>query len=444
MPNELLNGTRRTGDFYDTYEETPEVKVTLERSDAGIGITVAWSCPEVPYAAWFMSNGRLSLGTEPETEPKPVPRRVLFHDSHGTVLLLRCRARGYHANVGGPGSGTLWARAAIMGVDEDKEFDRPHGLQTEISGLREWLSVTSWEKRYENREDGSLKIILSSAETTKFKVIEHAGMALEFRSGWGLVPEQEQDRFVLFDHLRCTTRSAEPLDWDVHMQLHQAIRDMLVISRWRDESCVAVCALREDDPMTTLDSESHGEQWRKVVVSDDERKPAPKGYLPHLLQYQDLGPEGIGRWLVLRNEFARALDPVLTSIDLRNTTAQTLLAHTGPGVEALGYLLMIRDGMEPKKADRANLQARFERILADLGDCLPFDGPTWARQTVATYNALKHANRALPDKADVMNSWAESVMVVRAWVALELGLAADVVKSRLADDRQPRHYVKVE
>lgn len=50
MPNELLKGTRRTGDFYDTYEETPEVKVTLERSDAGIGITVAWSGPEVPYA----------------------------------------------------------------------------------------------------------------------------------------------------------------------------------------------------------------------------------------------------------------------------------------------------------------------------------------------------------------------------------------------------------
>lgn len=443
MPNELLNGTRRTGDLYDTYEETPEVKVTLERSDAGIGITVAWSNPEVPYAAWFMSNGRLSLGTESETEPKPVPRRVLFHDSHGTVLLLRCRARGYHANVGGPGSGTLWARSAVMGVNEDKEFDRPHGLQTEISGLREWLGVTSWDERYEV-EDGSRKVILSSAETTTLKVGEHAGMTLDFRSGWGLAPASGQDSRALLDLLRCTTRSVDPLDWDVHMQLHRAIRDLLVLSRWRDESCVSVRALREDDPMITTDGESHGEQWRKVVVSDDERKPAPKGYLPHLMRYQDLGPEGIGRWVVLRNKFARALDPVLTSIDLRNTTPQTLLAHTGPGVEALGYLLMIRDGMEPKKAGRANLQARFERILDDLGDCLPFDGPTWAKRTVATYNALKHANRALPDEADVMNSWAESVMLVRAWVALELDIAMDVVKSRLADDRQRRHYVKAE
>lgn len=443
MPNELLKGTRRTGDFYDTYKDTPQVKVTLERSDSGISVTVAWSSPEVPYAAWFMSDGSFLSGTESQAEPMPVPKRVMFHDSHGTVLLIRCRARGFHADVGGPGSGTLWARAAIMGVGEDKEFDRPHGLQTEISGLREWLGVTSWEERRET-DDGSHNVILSSLETTKLKAGEHAGMTLDFRSGWEVVPETSQDRRVLLDHLRCTTRSVEPLDWDVHMQLHRAIRDLLVVSRWRDESCVAVSALREDDPMTTLDGESHGEQWRKVVVSNDERKPAPKGYHPHLLQYQDLGLEGIGRWVALRNEFARALDPVITSIDLRNTTPQTRLAHTGPGVEALGYLLMIRDGVEVKKAARATLQKRFERILADLGDCLPFDGPTWANQTVATYNALKHANRTLPDEVDVMNSWAESVMVVRAWVALELGIATDVVKSRLANDKQPRHFVKVD
>lgn len=443
MPNELPKGTRRTGDFYDTYEDTPEVKATLERSESGISVTVAWSNSDVPYAAWFMRNPSFLSGPESQAEWKRVPKRVLFHDSHGTVLLIRCRASGYHANVAGPGSGTLWARAAIMGVREDKEFDLPQGLQTEISGLREWLGVTSWEERQET-EGAGLRVILSSLETQKLKVGNHSGITLDFRSGWEVIPEARQDRRVLLDHLRCTTRSAEPLDWDVHIQLHRAIRDLLVVSRWRDESCVAVRALREDDPLTTLDGKAHGEQWREVVVTDDERKPAPAGYHPHLLQYQDLGLEGIDRWVALRNDFARALDPVITSIDLRNTTPQTRLAHTGPGVEALGYLLMIRDGVELKKAAKATLLDRFKRILADLGDCLPFDGATWATQSVARYNALKHANRILPDEVDVMNSWSESVMVVRAWVALELGIPRDVVKSRLENDRQPRVFVKVD
>ena len=150
MPNELLKGTRRTGDFYDSYKDTPQVKVTLERSDARINVTVAWSNPEVPYAAWFISDGDFVSGAE----PKPMPKRVLFHDSHGTVLLVRCWARGFHANFGGPGSGTLWARAAIMGVREDKEFDRPHGLQTEISpqyvvwtSKRGELQCRGWQSR---------------------------------------------------------------------------------------------------------------------------------------------------------------------------------------------------------------------------------------------------------------------------------------------------------
>jgi hypothetical protein len=313
VANELLRGTRRTGDFYDTYADTPEVKVTLERSESGISVTVAWSNPEVPYAAWFVEDGSfLSVG-EPHPKPRPVPKCVLFHDSHGTVLLIRCWARGYHANFGGPGSGTLWARAAIMGVREDKEFDRPHGVQPEISGLREWLGITSWEQRFE-WSDGTRKVILSSLETSTLRVGQHAGITLDFRSGWGLAPEEGKDRRVLLDLLRCTTRSVEPLDWDAHMQLHRAIRDLLVVSRWRDETCVAVRALREDDPLTTLDGKSHGEQWRDVVVSDDERKSAPKGYHPHLVQYQDLGLEGINRWVALRNEFARALDPIITSV----------------------------------------------------------------------------------------------------------------------------------
>ncbi|TFD42592.1 reverse gyrase [Cryobacterium sp. TMT1-2-1] len=440
MPNELLMGTRRTGDFFDTYEDTPEVKVILERSEAGIGVTVAWSSPEVPYAAWFMGESTFWFSQEPQPESKPVPKRVLFSDSHGFVLLIRCWARGYHANALGPGSGTLWARAAIMDVREDREFDRPHGLQTEISGLRDWLGVTSWDER-PDRSDGTRKVILSSLETSTLSAGEHSGMTLDFRSGWAVVPEEGRDRRVLLDLLRCTTRSVEPLEWEVHMQLHRAIRDLLVVSRWRAESCVAVRALREDDPMTNLDGESHGDLWREVVVSDDERKSAPKDYSPHLVQYQELGVKGIDRWVALRDEFARALDPVITSIDLRNATPHTRLAHTAPGVEALGYLLMVRDGMDPKRAARVNLKARFERILADLGDCLPFDGTKWVVQTVETYNALKHANRALADDVDLMNTWAECVMVVRAWVGLELGIAVDVLKLRLLEDRQPRNFI---
>ncbi|MWB99032.1 HEPN domain-containing protein [Agromyces seonyuensis] len=440
MPNELQRGVRRTGDFYDSYPDTPEVKVTLERSDEGIGVTVAWSGPDVPYARWFLRGGGFIAGTEPK-DARPVPRRVVFQDSHGAVLLIRCWAHGYHANALGPGSGTLWAKAAIMGVHADLEFDRPQGLQSEVSGLREWLGVTSWDEDYDRRAPTS--VVLRSVVVMPIEVGTFSGMELTLWPTWQVVPEEGRDRRVLLDLVRCITRSADPLDWDVHMNLHRAIRDLLVLSRWRDESCVPVYALRADDPLTTMDGEVHGEQWREVVVGDDERTPPPIGWHGHLVTFHELGVGGLGRWIALREEFARALDPVISSLGLRNTTPHTRLAHTGPGLEALGFLLLLRDGQSERAAGSATLKTRFARILADVPDCLPFDGGEWASRTIDTYNGLKHANRAKPDDIDVMHAWAESVMVMRAWVALELGVSPDIVKSRLEDDRQPRRFERI-
>jgi hypothetical protein len=155
-----------------------------------------------------------------------------------------------------------------------------------------------------------------------------------------------------------------------------------------------------------------------------------------------MGVEGIQRWFALREAFARALDPVITSRDI-NSGDHTLLAHTGPGLEALGYLLMLRDGMAEPTAARANLKQRFTRILDDLGDVLPFDGPTWVEETADAYNGIKHASRAEPDSLDVLNAWARSVLVVRAWVATQLGVPLDELKVRLVDDPLAAAYVRV-
>jgi hypothetical protein len=343
----------------------------------------------------------------------------------------------------GPGSGTLWCRAAIIGVREDLEFERPHGLQTEISGLRAWLGTTSWNE--EQKISGAhLTATFSSEDAPPIKIGEHDGIELEFRPGWHVLHEDGGDRRVLLDVVRSSTRSKQPVDWDKHRQAHQAIRDLLVLSRWRSESCTEVSALRDDDRVRTADGKDHGAYWRDVVVPNDERTAQPSAHRPHLIQYEELHEPGVLRWLSLRNEFARALDPVISGIDLHGTTANTMLAHTGPGLEALGYLLMIRDGTAENAAARATLKSRLERILSDLGDCLPFDGIAWAAGTATTYNGLKHANRAEPDGVDVINVWRECVIVTRAWVAIELGVPVDRVKERLAQDPQRHAYVKVE
>lgn len=441
MSNELGKGTRRTGNLIDFDPATPHVHVTLERSADGISVTVPWSGEDSPYSGWFDTDGSWRRsGSESGRSSRSVPRRLLFQDSHGAVMLTGCWARGFHTTIAGPGSGTVWSRAAILGVDTDVDFDRPHGLQTEISGLREWLDVTSWSEET-SWEDGRLAATIHSVETPLIEIGTFKGVSFDLRPAWQIVPDKDLDRIVLLNLVRPCSSGAEPALWEEHVGLHRAVRDLLVLSRWRKESCVAVRAHRDDDPLRTLDGKEHGRQWRVVVVPDDDRSPPPSGYRPHLIEYRDLGPDGIARWIDLRNTLARALDPVITSIDL-DATANTLLAHTGPGLEALGYLLMLRDRIPPKRAARSTLRERLERILADVGDVVPFDGATWVSRTIETYNGLKHANRRAPDEVDVANAWRGCVLAVRAWVALELGVPTEQVASRLEKDPQRHPYVR--
>ena len=443
MANELEIGTRRTGDFIDFYEETPEVKVLLERTEEGISVTLPWSGLDSPYAGWFMGDDffqGLPKG-EAKAEPKPIPKRVLFHDSRGSLLLTRCWARGFHINVFGPGSGTLWSSAAIMDVGSDIEFDKPHGLQTEISGLREWLGVSSWEEKYDWSSGLTVGTFTSKAPST-IAVGEHGPLSLSFNSGWKVLPADGRDQRVLLNTLRCVTRGEDAQTWADHMQQHRAVRDLLVVSRWHKESCVELSAMRRDDPDLGAQGDTVREQWRTVVVPNDERAAPPKGYRPHLIRYDELGPAGILAWLQLRDDFSRALDPVITSKDLGTLPASTRLAHTGPGLEALGYLLLLEDGVSGKDAKNAILKDRLARIVADLGNTLPFVGQDWIDATADAYNGIKHANRVEPDEVDVMNAWRRSVLVVRAWIALRLVVPATAVQERLKDDPQAELLVR--
>lgn len=437
MPNTLDVGSPRSGDLVD-FDTAQEIKATLERTEKRIGLTVAWSTPDSPYAAWYLGEEvmpGLRMGGQ---APKHAPSRLMFSDSHGTVLLLGCWARGYHTSIGGPGSGHVWASFAVLDVRKKIDFENVNGLRTEISGLREWLGVSSWK----SHEDYKTRIIeLKSQFPDTLAAGAYGGFEVAFLPARNLTKANDDpDKQVIHDLVWCQTRSSIPVGWEQHLTVHRAIRDLLVLSRWNGESVVFRYAMRSDDPLTTMDGQNHGEQWRTVVVADDAKATPPGDRRQHLIRYGELGTTGLLKWMALREEFGRALDPVISSIDLKSATPHTLLAHTGPGLEALGYLLFVRDGKSSKQANNMRLRARLERLLADVADSLPFDGPTWADELTRDYNGLKHANRAAPDDIDVINSWLRSVLVIRAWIALELGVSADEIKSRLNQDPENKTY----
>lgn len=328
-----------------------------------------------------------------------------------------------------------------MDVQQDIDFGSPHGLQSRVSGLREWMNQSSWVERRSFSVESSL-LEFASVDQPDIHVADCDGVSLAIRFNFGV--ERDGENTVLTDTARCLTRSEPGTAWNDHVRLHRAVRDLLVLSRWHEESCLEEFVLHKSDPMKSMDGKSHGEQWRRVVVPHmHEPRRAPRSRR-HIIEYSEIGAEGLQRWIELRNAFSRALDPVLSCIELRQTTAQTLLAHTGPGLEALGYLLLLQDGLSEGQASGKTLREKLGRVVADVDAALPFDGQVWADQFTKNYNSLKHANRGAPEATDVLNSWREGVLLVRAWTALTLGVAPELVRDRLSNDPQNRAYIQVE
>jgi hypothetical protein len=104
---------------------------------------------------------------------------------------------------------------------------------------------------------------------------------------------------------------------------------------------------------------------------------------------------------------------------------------------------MIRDGTDERLAARKTLRQRLNRILEDIRDVVPFDGVDWVGGTVEAYNGLKHANRSLPNDLDLINRWQESVLALRLWTAVELGVAPDALAQRARDDEQAEPWIPV-
>lgn len=442
MANELNIGDRRYGSLYIGDSETSDISATIERADDGLYVSMSWDSEKSPdYGRWFTKDGfwaDVSAGTP--TSPAPdLPSSFVFVDSHGPIALVGCRAAGYHTNMF-IGTGHISVGGAIFGAAKTS-YAKINGMYSAISGLRAWLGTTSVRRSWAfNKETAKRTITLQLEAPDPIKVPD-TGLVL--RPAYRQL--QEPGSIEFRDYVQVEHRTATDVSWRTHANVHRAVRDLLSISRWRAETLIPERVMRVDDPMEEVDgSKGTREQWWAVL---DPGAPLPmkETYsIAHLIEYQDLGADGISRWIKLRENFSRAIDPAVSSIYLINPISEVRLTQIAIALEALGYLVSMRDdGASEASANNMNFKARLDRIVLAVDGILPFVDAGWSQRVADAYNAVKHVNRAQPDAVDVINSWRECVVLFRAWVASELGVDHSVLKNRISNDRQLAPYVAV-
>lgn len=270
MPNELEVGTTRNGQLHDQDASTPHVSVSLHRSEEELVATITWPDDSSPYAGWFLRDKPVRRS---DSAPrKKMPSHMAFQDSHGFVQLIGCRPQGWRATFHGPGSGRIGVRFAIFGHVEGVDFSTINGLRTEITGLWAWLGISNVDVDF----DKAKTVQVTATAAPNIEVVS-GPISLSFIPTWGFKYGPENEYVQVADRVLVSSRSSEAVPWDRLRESHLAVRDLLLISRWRAESCVVTSALRDDAPITTLDGTTHGDDWKVVIEPGQKRTEPPSG-----------------------------------------------------------------------------------------------------------------------------------------------------------------------
>lgn len=428
--NILQPGLPRVGWLYDGNENTPHIGVSLSDSDDfGIQLTMPLRDVTDAYSRWFQKGVFNLVVNGASVEPTGVPPVLQFHDSFGPVVLVGCRTAGWHSDFQ-VATGRVVATYAVLG-GRNLNYARLNGVRTVIPHLAAWMGARITSKDLRTDAQGRITgLDVSTNSLDPVRVHRKGNLTLQgsFRTSSELGP----DTTLIYDQMRVETNWATARSWDAHLDLHEAILELLTISAWQDFGFKTIEVLRDDDPHEH-DSEPMP-RW-SPVATHNVPKPGDDTRLPNFLfNFRDIGIPGVRRWIGLRDKHARAIRPFVRLRNLRTATIESQLVQSSIALEALGYDLARPADFD--KQGRLNFRRSLERVHESLGfDAVP-DPEDWISTTSTIYRGVKHPDKPQPDVLDMVNALRDNIVILRAWVALQLGTKPSKLPDRLTRDRQ--------
>ena len=317
MPNELNLGKPRYGHLYDYDSTTPDMTATLERTHAGIYLSLVFDRDRSPeYLRWFTRDvlavilAEADPLSEDESQSQP-PSDLLFVDSHGTVALIGCRKAGYHTNHQ-IGSGKIAVGAVVFGAPSTAHA-KVMGMRSEVSGLRSWLGTSAIHESFLNSPGMPGTSIPREIRLSSPAAITIPDSGLVMRPVYRL--RRPNGSLIIEDLVWVEHKTDNESSWSSHQSAMRAVRDLLAVSRWRAETLVPISVARTEDSLEGQNPESDRRQWWRDVVDSNAPKPKEETQrIEHFISWDDLGADGIGRWIKLREDFSRAIDPAVSSL----------------------------------------------------------------------------------------------------------------------------------
>ena len=459
--NELIVGEPRLGWLIDGNPKTPETAAMLRDTGSIIELRIPLQGilrEDGPYARWWSSLTMHADDPEQTKYSYTPPRVMLFHDDCGVVALVGCRAGGAHKSLGA-GYGVIVANYAVLG-GRSLKYDKINGMRSDIPAMAAWTGISSMAVKPNNDAEGLLEAVQVELKRLPPVSISRT-LNLVIHPLWDA--SQRHADFSTRERIMLETKVKDARSWEEHLKVHGAVWDLVSIAAWKPFSVARLEVCRSDDLSRT--SRGMTERWSRVVThrlpqysDDDSRK------LSFLFWYDNIGARGVNRWLRLRKTYAAALDPFLSILRSDEPWSNANVVQIGIVLEKLGYLIDCKknDGANRNGRNQLSFNDALQVILDDMpvtpftGDNIASDdmpdnesstgntGDAWKHNIRAAYMGLKHADRTMPDSLDLINALRKSILVVRFWVAHQLGVHKNVLTEGRKYDPLSKPFIGID
>ena len=435
IENKLRVGEPRLCRLVDGNSNTPEAVVMLQDTGDAIETTFLLSgmagADDMPYDRWWSQGAYYGDDPDRVKYSYAPPSTMLLYDNDGRVALVGCRAtRGVNGLVAG--IGVVVADFAVLGAKNIK-YDRINGMRTESPAFLRWIRRTAIEADKITDETGLVQSMrISLRETGSISLSRKLKMSMRQRWSATSVPGGLDIR----ESLTFQSVVKQPRSWGEHLQLHVGVLDLVSIAAWRNCAFRSVHVSRADDPLKMGDATY--DRWNEVAthVLPGEDLTDCGGHF--LFFYDDMPKGAVDKWLRLRDDYDRALGYVLRILRSGHTWSIQSAIMSAIALEQLGYLIEIKKNGGEKLNSRDQLS--FNNALAVVLDDMtvtPFeaeDVDDWKKRCKRTYMGAKHGDQDEPDHLTALNTLRENLLVLRYWVAQQLGVPGDVLNQNLTWD----------
>lgn len=403
-----------------TTETTAQLQLLINLDDYGL------------YRTWFLPGilRPLSDATCNETDPKEFPNHILVDSPMGRILLLGCRFRNGIGDLRGKRIAQLEAQYTIFSPQDLTHVGKVSALRTELAGLYEWInpSITTAELPLKGSKEFSLHFRLP--ERIELSADENFSHSIYFNTK---KMNADQPTTTVKNYVYLRTLCNGPERWTDALKFTHNMADLL-----------SICA-NTRIPILSLDSyHSYEEQFPEIIrkwspVATDILQATPLSKTPRFhFTYDEIGEDGVRKWLQLRQEHERVLEPLLATYGTNNF-AEDLLSNASISIEALGYYLFQAQGEDPESNRKRNIGKRAKVVLQYLGSSFEASLAWFPAALAEAYNGMKHANLPRPSAIQTATLADTASAIIRSWIFKELGVREQVIhdkfKSSFEDDR---------